>query len=171
MIAVPPGIQQVPAAQAFSGNPLEYKKELKNRKRKVPESEYTDGPDGLKIYDIEVGTGALASIGSRVAIHYEVKWRGITFMTSRMGLGVTGGNPMGFDVGTPPGEPGSTLAGLDLGVRGMRVGGLRKLLVPPELGYGKAPVGEIPANSTLSVDVELLSIKTNPFKSNAVEAS
>lgn len=38
-------------------------------------------------------------------------------------------------------------------------------------GYGKAPVGEIPANSTLSVDVELLSIKTNPFKSNAVEAS
>lgn len=70
------------------------------------------------------------------------KWRGITFVTSRQGVGVTGGEPYGFDVGAT----GSTkaLKGLDLGVRGMRVGGLRKLIVPPALGYGDVGVGEIP---------------------------
>jgi hypothetical protein len=50
----------------------------------------------------------------------------------RQGIGVTGGNPLGFDVGAVPGA-GGTLKGLDLGVRGMKVGGRRKLLVPPEL--------------------------------------
>lgn len=47
-------------------------------------------------------------------------------------MGVTGGTPLGFDVGAPPGQ-GGTLKGLDYGVRGMRVGGRRKLRVPPEL--------------------------------------
>lgn len=47
------------------------------------------------------------------------------------GMGVTGGSPIGFDVGTDPKY--GTLPGLDQGVRGMRVGGLRKLLIPPEL--------------------------------------
>lgn len=41
------------------------------------------GHYSCRLYDIEVGTGAEASVGSRVAVHYEVKWRGITFMTSR----------------------------------------------------------------------------------------
>ena len=63
---------------------------------------------------MEVGSGAEAKVGSRVAVHYEAKFRGITFMTSRMGLGVTGGTPVGWDVGQPEGSPGSTLAGLDL---------------------------------------------------------
>lgn len=49
------------------------------------------------------------------------------------------------------------------GVRGMRVGGLRKLRVPPELGYGEKGIGEVPPNSTLDIDVELLSIKTSAF--------
>jgi hypothetical protein len=49
-------------------------------------------------------------------------------------MGVTGGSPLGFDVGAR--GAGGTLKGLDLGVRGMRVGGQRKLKVPPELGYG-----------------------------------
>ncbi len=49
------------------------------------------------------------------------------------------------------------------GVRGMRVGGLRTLLVPPNLAYGDKQMGEIPPNTTLNVTVELLSIKTNPL--------
>jgi hypothetical protein len=54
----------------------------------------------------------------------------------RQGLGVTGGNPFGFDVGQPRDAPGSALPGIDLGIRGMRVGGQRRLLVPPTLVSG-----------------------------------
>ena len=58
-----------------------------------------------------------------------------------------------------------------MAVRGMHVGGQRRALVPPELGYGAAQVGEIPPNSTLQLDVELLSIKTSPlgFRTKLVE--
>ena len=103
----------------------------------------------------------LSPLGARP--QYDVKWRGITFMTSRQGMGVTGGTPLGFDVGQKAGDAGSTLPGIDVGVRGMRVGGQRRLLVPPNLAYGSSQVGEIPPNSTLTVDVELLSIKTSPL--------
>ncbi|GBG00330.1 hypothetical protein Rsub_13100 [Raphidocelis subcapitata] len=69
--------------------------------------------------------------------------------------------PRGFDVGLVPGTPGSIgLKGIDLGVRGMRVGGVRRLIVPPELGFGNRQAGELPPNSTIEVDIELLSIKS-----------
>ena len=58
---------------------------------------------------------------------------------------MTGGEPYGFDVGATGAT--KALKGLDLGVRGMRVGGLRKLIVPPALGYGDRGVGEIPGQS------------------------
>ena len=97
-----------------------------------------------RLYDVKVGDGAEIQEGDRVVVHYECKWRGITFVTSRQGVGVTGGEPYGFDGGAT----GTTkaLKGLDLGVRGMRVGGLRKLIVPPNLGYGDRGTsnGEIP---------------------------
>lgn len=159
------GLVATPAAEAISGSPLEYKKELARRRRKVPESEYKDGPQGLKIYDVEVGGGQEAKVGDRVAIHFDCKFRGVTFVTSRQGAGVTGGVPFGFDVGQPAGEAGGTLPGIDLGVRGMRVGGQRKLIVPPGLAYGPKGIGEIPPNATLQIDIELLSIKTSPFGS------
>lgn len=150
-------------APALPASAVISKQELALRRRKIPEEEFTVGQQGIKYYDIIEGGGAEARVGERVAVHYDIKWRNVTFMTSRQGLGVTGGTPLGFDVGTPAGEPGSTLAGLDVGVRGMRVGGLRRVLVPPELGYGNVQVGEIPPGSTLQLDIELLSIKTNPF--------
>ncbi|KAL6647309.1 hypothetical protein ACP70R_014746 [Stipagrostis hirtigluma subsp. patula] len=131
------------------------------RSAKIPESEFTTLPNGLKYYDLKVGSGAEAVKGSRVAVHYVAKWRGITFMTSRQGLGVGGGTPYGFDVGNS--ERGNVLKGLDLGVEGMKVGGQRLLIVPPELAYGKKGVQEIPPNATIELDVELLSIKQSPF--------
>ncbi|KAK3126590.1 hypothetical protein QOZ80_7AG0559010 [Eleusine coracana subsp. coracana] len=131
------------------------------RASKIPESEFTTLPNGLKYYDIKVGSGAEAVKGSRVAVHYVAKWRGITFMTSRQGMGVGGGTPYGFDVGNS--ERGNVLKGLDLGVEGMKVGGQRLLIVPPELAYGKKGVQEIPPNATIELDVELLSIKQSPF--------
>ncbi|XP_062117429.1 peptidyl-prolyl cis-trans isomerase FKBP16-4, chloroplastic [Humulus lupulus] len=133
------------------------------RGAKIPEEEFTTLPNGLKYYDLKVGNGTKAVKGSRVAVHYVAKWRGITFMTSRQGLGVGGGTPYGFDVGQS--ERGSVLKGLDLGVEGMRVGGQRVLIVPPELAYGKKGVQEIPPNATIELDVELLAIKQSPFGS------
>lgn len=130
---------------------------------KVPESDYKTLPNGLKYYDLKVGGGAIASKGSRVAVHYVVKWKGVTFMTSRQGLGVTGGTPYGFDVGSS--EQRIVLKGLDYGVQGMRVGGQRLLIVPPQLAYGNKGIQEIPPNATLEMNVELLSIKQSPFGS------
>uniref|UniRef100_A0A0C9RNQ2 peptidylprolyl isomerase n=1 Tax=Wollemia nobilis TaxID=56998 RepID=A0A0C9RNQ2_9CONI len=131
------------------------------RAQKIPESEYTTLPNGLKYYDLKVGSGAEAVKGSRVAVHYVAKWRGVTFMTSRQGMGVTGGTPYGFDVGAS--ERGTVLKGLDFGVQGMKVGGQRLLIVPPELAYGNKGIQEIPPNATLEVDLELLAIKQSPF--------
>ncbi|KAJ7976021.1 Peptidylprolyl isomerase [Quillaja saponaria] len=133
------------------------------RGAKIPESEFTTLPSGLKYYDLKVGGGPEAVKGSRVAVHYVAKWKNITFMTSRQGLGVGGGTPYGFDVGQS--EKGSVLKGLDLGVQGMRVGGQRLLIVPPELAYGSKGVQEIPPNATIELDVELLAIKQSPFGS------
>ncbi|KAJ0028282.1 hypothetical protein Pint_35823 [Pistacia integerrima] len=154
------------------------------RGAKIPESEYKTLPNGLKsvfylvsiirlYYDLKVGGGPEAKKGSRVAscvyfyvylmlqVHYVAKWKNITFMTSRQGLGVGGGTPYGFDVGQS--EKGNVLKGLDLGVEGMHVGGQRLLIVPPELAYGSKGVQEIPPNATIELDVELLSIKQSPF--------
>ncbi|KAB2046487.1 hypothetical protein ERO13_D01G200500v2 [Gossypium hirsutum] len=117
------------------------------RGAKIPETEFTTLPNGLKYYDLKVGSGLKAVKGSRVAVHYVAKWRGVTFMTSRQGLGVGGGTPYGFDIGQS--ERGNVLKGLDLGVEGMRVGGQRLLIVPPELAYGKKGVQEIPPNATI----------------------
>ncbi|TKY53427.1 Peptidyl-prolyl cis-trans isomerase FKBP16-4 [Spatholobus suberectus] len=61
--------------------------------------------------------------------------------------------PYGFDVGQP--ERGTIHKGLDLGVQGMRVGGQRLLIVPPELAYGSKGVQEIPPNSTIEVGQSL----------------
>ncbi|XP_021836693.1 peptidyl-prolyl cis-trans isomerase FKBP16-4, chloroplastic isoform X1 [Spinacia oleracea] len=133
------------------------------RGAKIPETEFTTLPNGLKYYDLKVGGGAEAVKGSRVAVHYVAKWKGITFMTSRQGMGVGGGTPYGFDVGQS--ERGTVLKGLDLGVQGMKVGGQRILVVPPELAYGKKGIQEIPPNATIEFDVELLSIKQSPFGS------
>ncbi|KAE9590038.1 hypothetical protein Lal_00037647 [Lupinus albus] len=131
------------------------------RGAKIPESDFVTLPNGLKYYDLTVGNGAEAVKGSRVAVHYVAKWRGVTFMTSRQGMGVGGGTPYGFDVGES--ERGNVLKGLDFGVQGMRVGGQRLLIVPPELAYGSKGVQEIPPNATIELDVELLSIKQSPF--------
>lgn len=131
------------------------------RTEQIPESEYKTLPNGLKYYDVKVGGGKAAQKGSRVAVHYVAKWKGLTFMTSRQGMGVTGGTPYGFDIGAS--AYGIVLKGLDYGVEGMRVGGQRLLIVPPELAYGNKGVQEIPPNATLQFDVELLSIKQDNF--------
>jgi peptidylprolyl isomerase len=105
---------------------------------------------GLVIEDITVGTGPEAQAGDTVSVHYTGTFvTGQTFDSS-----LERGTPFTFTLGQ-----GDVIQGWDEGVQGMKVGGKRKLIVPPEMAYGAAgypPV--IPENATLIFEVELLDI-------------
>jgi len=106
---------------------------------------------GLKIEDLVGGTGAEAKAGDTVSVHY-TGWliNGTEFDSS-----LKRGQPFEFTLGQ-----GRVIQGWDEGVAGMKVGGKRKLTIPPELGYGARGSGsQIPPNSTLVFEVELLEIK------------
>ncbi len=108
-------------------------------------------PDGLKYWDIKVGTGETATPGKTVSVHY-TGWleNGKKFDSS-----VDRGEPFQFKLGA-----GQVIKGWDEGVAGMKVGGKRQLRIPPELGYGsRGAGGVIPPNATLIFDVELLGVK------------
>jgi FKBP-type peptidyl-prolyl cis-trans isomerase len=106
--------------------------------------------DDLQIEDVQTGEGAEASPGRQVSVHYVgTLTNGQKFDSSR-----DRGEPFEFTLGA-----GQVIQGWDQGVAGMRIGGVRKLVVPPHLGYGERgfpPV--IPANSTLVFEVELLGV-------------
>lgn len=104
----------------------------------------------LVIEDLVVGTGAEAKTGDTVSVHY-TGWLtdGTKFDSS-----VDRGKPYEFTIGE-----GRVIAGWDQGVGGMKVGGTRKLTIPPSMGYADTAVGIIPAGSTLIFEIELLGIK------------
>ena len=105
----------------------------------------------LKIEDVVVGAGAEAQKGKQVSVHY-TGWLtdGKKFDSSK-----DRNQPFQFALGR-----GQVIQGWDDGVAGMKVGGKRKLTIPPELGYGPAGAGgAIPPNATLVFEVELLSVK------------
>ena len=108
---------------------------------------------GLEYEEIECGEGDAAARGDSVTVHYTgtLESNGEEFDSSR------GGEPFIFEIGG-----GDVIAGWEEGVAGMRVGGTRKLTIPPELGYGKdgyPPV--IPPDATLVFEIELLEIASN----------
>ena len=105
----------------------------------------------LEIEDMEVGTGIEAANGDRVTVHYT----GWLIDGTKFDSSIDRGQPFVFSLGA-----GQVIQGWDRGVRGMQVGGIRKLTIPPELAYGDRPVGGglIPANSTLVFEVILLEI-------------
>jgi len=105
--------------------------------------------DGLQIEDLTVGTGERPTRGRTVSVHYVgTLMNGTKFDSSR-----DRGSPFDFAIGE-----GQVIKGWDEGVGTMRVGGLRKLVIPPDLAYGSRAVGPIPANSTLVFEVELLAV-------------
>ena len=110
---------------------------------------------GLEYIDSVKGTGAEALAGKLVKVHYtgwlnEKGQKGRKFDSS-----VDRGEPFVFPLGA-----GRVIKGWDEGVAGMKVGGKRTLIIPPELGYGaRGAGGVIPPNATLIFDVELLAIK------------
>ncbi len=106
-------------------------------------------PSGLRYQDLQVGTGTEATPGRSVAVHY-TGWLtdGREFDSS------AGGDPISFPLGS-----GAVIDGWEEGLAGMRVGGKRKLVIPPSLGYGAQRNGPIPANATLVFDVELVDVR------------
>lgn len=105
---------------------------------------------GLKYEDTVEGTGALAQKGQMVSVHY-TGWleNGTKFDSSK-----DRNQPFSFKLGA-----GQVIRGWDEGVAGMKVGGTRKLTIPPALGYGsRGAGGVIPPNATLIFEVELLDI-------------
>ena len=105
----------------------------------------------LQVEDMVVGTGAEAIKGKLVSVHY-TGWltEGKKFDSSK-----DRGQPFQFPLGR-----GHVIPGWDQGVEGMKVGGKRKLTIPPELGYGaQGAGGVIPANATLVFEVELLGVR------------
>jgi FKBP-type peptidyl-prolyl cis-trans isomerase FkpA len=105
---------------------------------------------GLVVEDIAVGAGPLATAGTRVTVHY-TGWLtdGTKFDSSHDRHA-----PFEFQLGMR-----HVIAGWDEGVQGMQVGGVRKLTIPPALGYGaRGAGGVIPPNATLIFEVELLDV-------------
>jgi len=129
---------QAPGTQAAGGPP-------------AVSGEPTTTASGLQFIDIKVGSGASPQTGQTVVVHY-TGWltNGTKFDSS-----VDRGQPFSFVIGT-----GKVIKGWDEGVASMKVGGKRRLIIPPDLGYGAGgypPI--IPANAQLIFDVELLQIK------------
>lgn len=108
-------------------------------------------PSGLEYTDVTEGTGTAAKAGDRVEVHYTGTFPdGRKFDSSK-----DRNRPFGFELGA-----GQVIKGWDEGVAGMKVGGTRSLVIPPELGYGaRGAGGVIPPNATLHFEVELLGIK------------
>jgi FKBP-type peptidyl-prolyl cis-trans isomerase len=106
---------------------------------------------GVKITDLKVGEGPEAKKGDILVVHYTGKLADGTVFDST----VEGRKPFEFNLGF-----GHVIAGWDRGVPGMRVGGKRRLVIPPSLAYGEnGSPPAIPRNAELTFDIELLEIK------------
>jgi len=106
---------------------------------------------GLKIIDIQEGTGAVAQAGRAVTVHYT----GWLTDGKKFDSSLDRGRPFAFVLGQ-----GRVIKGWDEGVAGMKVGGKRRLIIPPALGYGdRGSPPAIPPGAELIFDVELLDVK------------
>ena len=106
--------------------------------------------------DLRQGTGAEATTGQTLTVHY-TGWFYNASTTDSKGPqfdSSVGGTPFSFTLGA-----GEVISGWDSGVVGMRVGGLRRLVIPPSLGYGSTRRGEIPPNATLLFEIELIEVE------------
>lgn len=104
----------------------------------------------LGIQILREGTGAVAENGKTVSVHYVGRLENGTQFDSSLDAGV----PLTIQLGV-----GQVIRGWDLGIEGMRVGERRRLHIPPSLAYGDRRAGQIPPNSTLVFEVELMGVE------------
>jgi FKBP-type peptidyl-prolyl cis-trans isomerase FkpA len=104
---------------------------------------------GLYLQDLAIGDGDTATLGAIVSVYYRGWLIDGTLFDSR----ADPAPPLTFFL-----SPGQVIAGFAEGIRGMRVGGSRRLIIPPALGYGSQPQGPIPGNSILVFEVELVNV-------------
>ena len=120
----------------------------------IAQSKMTTKPSGLKYADLSVGKGQEAKAGDTVKVDY-TGWlyqkgaRGAKFDSSK-----DRDKPFIFTIGE-----GKVIKGWEEGVKGMKVGGKRELIIPPSIGYGARGFGPIPPNATLNFEIELLGVK------------
>jgi FKBP-type peptidyl-prolyl cis-trans isomerase len=113
------------------------------------QDEEIETDSGLKVEDIECGDGAEAEGDSVVVVHYVgTLENGTEFDSSR------DGEPVPLTLGV-----GQLIRGFEEGIKGMKENGIRKLTIPPELGYGSQGSGDIPADATLIFEIELISVE------------
>jgi FKBP-type peptidyl-prolyl cis-trans isomerase len=107
-------------------------------------------PGGLVVQEVKLGDGALATAGKVVSAHYT----GTLTDGTKFDSSFDHGHPIEFLLGA-----GKVIKGWDQGLEGMRVGGRRKLTIPPQLAYGERGMGPIPPQATLIFDVELMGVR------------
>ncbi|XP_011041180.1 PREDICTED: peptidyl-prolyl cis-trans isomerase FKBP18, chloroplastic isoform X2 [Populus euphratica] len=152
----------------------------RRNKKTIPLEDYLTSPDGLKYYDVLEGKGAVAEKGMTVQVHFDCLYRGITAISSRESKLLAGNRiiaqPYEFKVGAPPGKerkrefvdnPNGLFSAqaapkpppaMYSVTEGMKVGGKRTVIVPPEAGYGQKGMNEIPPGSTFELNIELLQV-------------
>ena len=142
-----PAAATPPAAPSAMSNPDDVAHATYDPSLGVRPAEMTQLPNGVLYHDIQVGTGRAAGSGSAVAIYY----------LGRLNTGQT------FDQAQPPGPPlqftidaGQVVPGFDWGVKGMKPGGKRLVVIPPSLGYGRNGNGPIPPNGIMVFTLDLV---------------
>ncbi|KAK8946990.1 hypothetical protein KSP39_PZI006508 [Platanthera zijinensis] len=163
--------------EAFT--PASLARERRARKP-IAVEDYTTTSEGLKYYDLVEGKGPTAERGASVRVHFDCVYRGVTAVSSRESKLLAGNRiiaqPYEFKVGSPPGKerkrdfvdnanglfsaqaapkPPAVMYTI---TEGMRVGGKRTVIVPPELGYGEKGMNEIPPGATFDLNLELLEV-------------
>jgi len=122
-----------------------------NKETKKMAEQTVTTESGLTYLDMTVGTGRIAELGDTASVHYT----GWLADGKKFDSSVDRKEPFSFRLGT-----GQVIKGWDEGVMGMKIGGKRKLTIPPQLGYGaRGAGGVIPPNATLTFDVELLDLR------------